>query len=61
MGQIRDLVQGPLLLLAIAYVATEGYAIKVQNGTANPNRSGAVERTQTNTSTVKGKLVYDFT
>ena len=61
MGQIRALVQGHLLLLAIAYVATEVYAIKVQNGAADPNRSGSVVRAPEKTLVVKGKLFYDLT
>ena len=61
MRQVHALIQGPLLLLAIAYITMGSYANTVQNREADPDRSGSVERTPSRTSIVEGKLSYDAT
>ena len=59
MRQIRDIMQGSLLLVAVAYIAMESYVMKVQNGAADPDRSGSV-RTTSRTLTEEGKLSYEL-
>ena len=50
-----------LLLLAIAHVAMQSYAIKVPNGKADPDSGALDRRTPSRTANVKGKLFYDLT
>ena len=60
MRQIRTLINWSLLLLDISCVAMESDDIDVQNGAADPDRSGSDVRSPAITSLIKGKLFYSL-